>query len=172
MVQPWSSCHGGPATIRTVRLLAQSSRPRSDMRTHAPHCTLLQSGCATVGPRWGATGRSGPGPVPSLPPDRASHLCAVDGMGPEAPCPGRDPDTTRTRLRHDQDTDKTRPGHGHVLVRSSGQVRSRSSPAQATGRTVAWNLALFGHSGARMAPQRRRALPLRAHSRSRSQINL
>ena len=112
------------------------------MRTHAPHCTLLQSGCVTVGPRWGGTGWSGPSPVPTLPPDRASHLCAVDGMGPEAPCPGRGTDTTRTRLRHDQDTDETWPGHGHVLVRSSGQVRSRSSPVQATGRTVAWKLAL------------------------------
>ena len=140
-----------------------------------PYCTLLQPWCVTVGPRWCATGRSGPGPVPTLPPDRASHLCAVDGMGPEAPCPGRDTDSPRTRLRHGQDTDKTRPGHGHVLVRSSGQVRSRSSPAQATGRTVAWKLALFGlvrAGDARMAPQRRRALPSRARSRSRSQINL
>ena len=166
----------GQRDLRTVRLPAQSSRPRSDMHTHAPHCTLMQSGCVTVGPRWSATtGRSGPGPVPSLPPDRASHLCAVDGMGPEAPCPGRGTDTTRTRLRHDQDTDETRPGHGHVLVRSSGQVRSRSSPAQATGRTVAWKLALIGlvrAGDARMAPQRRRALPSRARSRSRSQINL
>ena len=41
----------------------------------------------------------------------------------------------------------------------SGPVdRSGPGPVLAfvTGRTVAWNLALFGHSGARMAPQRRR----------------
>ena len=73
----------------------------------ALRCSRDVPSCATMGPRWGATGRSGPGPVLAFPPDRASHLCAVDGMGPEAPCPGRDPDTTRTRLRHGQDTART-----------------------------------------------------------------
>ena len=36
-------------------------------------------------------------------PDRASHLCAVDGMGPQGPCPSRVLDTTETVPGHDRD---------------------------------------------------------------------
>jgi len=54
------------------------------------HRTVLgcSRGVSLKGPRVYATDQSGPGPVLAFShPDRASHMCAVDGMGGGTPVP-------------------------------------------------------------------------------------
>ena len=122
------------------------------------HRTVLgcSRGVSLKGPRVYATDQSGPGPVLAFShPDRASHMCAVDGMGGGTPVPAPHslmvPGPVLGQPGTCPEPNGTRPCPPGTRPRQCSLSGTRPGHPQSTGRR---GLSWLGPKAVRGAPRR------------------